>query len=458
MKNIITKKIIILNILILIFNNLFSQSDIDFKLLVAANANNDTLIINLLSKGANPNATTADGITSLMYAAEKGNLNICKKLIDAGADVNLKPKWGSSALIAATQYNHLEIVELLILNKAKYNIKDDIDYNALSYAVAYGFASIAETLLFYGASPLIKCNDSYPIMIASFYGDTLMLKILTTYKANLNVKDDKGFTPLMIATQNNSLEAVKFLYENGANINEINVLNQSALSLAVINNNKEITEYLISKSANINQKDKYNLTPLSYSIINQNNKISKLLNKSKAKSPVILFFDNINFTFTNAFGLRDYMIGGQIGLHELRTNLNIFGGITGRPFKKSVLFQENENLFYQYKEKRNDVFVGLEKNINLHKISDFEYFGLSVGLKGIYSYGSYAGTYKKITTNYLFSPYIGCFVKGKYFATNLNYEYIKYTEFQNPSKITLNCSVNFNLLKINYLKKTLFWF
>jgi len=152
------------------------------------------------------------------------------------------------------------------------------------------------------------------------------------------------------------------------------------------------------------------------------------------------------------------MLGTEIGIHEVRTNLNLFSGIVSRPFKKNILFQENENLFYQLKEKRTNFYVGINKNFNIAKISQTNNLGLSLGIKGLYSFGDYAGVYKIIDTNFLYAPFVGCFVKGKYFGAGINYEYLKLNTSQSPHRINLNCSINLRILKLNYLKKTLFWF
>ena len=51
----------------------------------------------LSAKGANVNATGADGSTAIMYAAANDDLELVRALIKAGANVKLKNQFGTSA-------------------------------------------------------------------------------------------------------------------------------------------------------------------------------------------------------------------------------------------------------------------------------------------------------------------------------------------------------------------------
>ncbi len=439
--------------------NVCAQTNYDMKLLIATDKNQKDSVLYYLSKGGNVNALTVDGVTPLMYASENGNIEICKILLDNGADANIQPKVGANALIVAAQYHHNEIVELLILNKAKFNLKDDLDYNALCYAVAYGYYDIAETLLFYGASHKMKCNNSDPMMIAAYYGDTLMIKILLNYGADVNSKDDEGFTPLMISAQNNFLDAVKYLAENGANLNDVNNLQHTALAIAVINNNFEITDYLILKDADYNKPDKQNLTSYTIAILNENKEIKRDLKKFAAITPTYLIADKVVFSFLNNFNNQDYMLGFDFGLHEARLNLYLFSGILFRPFYKNVIFQENENLYYQIKEQRTNVFLGIEKDFNIFTFSDFYRIGFLLGFKGIYSYGEYKSFYKKIEDNLLYALFTGFYYKGKHTGIKVNYEYLNMVGINtSPHRINISLNLFFSTIRIKHINKVLYWF
>ena len=52
----------------------------------------------LISRGANVNAKTSDGMTPLMWAVLAGNIEMMKRLLDAGADITIKHSNGQTAL------------------------------------------------------------------------------------------------------------------------------------------------------------------------------------------------------------------------------------------------------------------------------------------------------------------------------------------------------------------------
>lgn len=438
---------------------LFSQNENDLKLLKACNDNNYEDVEKYLELGANPNAKTWEGFTPLMYASEKGNIEICKLLLEKGADANIQPSWGANALIAATQYNHNEIVELLILNKAKYNLKDDLGYNALCYAVTYGFYEVAETLLYYGASHKMICNNTDPMMIAAFYGDTLMCEILLHYGADINSKDDKGFTPLMIAAQNDFPECVDYLIKKGANINDVNSENRNALSIAVINKNTDVEKILIDSGANVNQVDNQNFNSYSVAILNNDLVSQKILKKAGIEKQFSFFVNKVTFSFLNNFNKADYMFGFDFGLNEARTNTYFYSGILTRPFYKNVIFLESENFYYQLKEKRTNIFLGIEKKIKVLNMTKKSTFGGLIGFRGVFSYGNYRSTYRIIEDNILYNPYMGIYLSFKWLSTKFSYEYCEMTGIKtSPHRFNISMSFSFKTKKINHKNKDLYWF
>jgi ankyrin repeat protein len=453
------KKTYIFLTLIILQLSIYAQSDLDFKLLIAADKSDNDSVLSLLKAGANPNTKTWEGVTPLMYASENGNIEICKSLISNGADVNIQPNWGSNALIAASQYNHPDVVELLILNEAKFNLKDDLGYNAISYAVAYGFIDVTETLLYYGASHEMKCNNTDPMMIAAYYGDTLMMEILLFYNADINSKDDEGLTPLMIAAQNNYLDAVEYLVKKGAKINDVNKQNHSALSIATINKNSEITELLISYGAKVDIKDNQGLTPYTISILNNDVKTKKILKKANSEKNKTLLVNKVTFSFLNNFNDADYMLGMDFGLHEAITNIYFYSGLLYRPFHKNIIFQETQNLYYQLKEQRTNILLGLEKHFSLYDLTKKTKFGILIGFKGIFSYGEYKSTYKIIEDRYLYSPYAGIFLNSKISGLKIYYEFCEMAGIKtSPHRITISLSFNFDVKKVNHTNKDLYWF
>ena len=82
----------------------------------AAESGDHAAAMRLVSaKGANVNATEADGTTAIMYAAANDDLELVRALIKAGANVKLKNQLGTSALTEASIIGNAPIVEALLL-------------------------------------------------------------------------------------------------------------------------------------------------------------------------------------------------------------------------------------------------------------------------------------------------------------------------------------------------------
>ena len=78
----------------------------------------------LSAKGANVNATGADGTTAIMYAAANDDLELVRALIKAGANVKLKNQFGTSALTEAAIIGSAPIIDALLKAGADPNFKN----------------------------------------------------------------------------------------------------------------------------------------------------------------------------------------------------------------------------------------------------------------------------------------------------------------------------------------------
>ena len=234
-----------------------TQDELNKKLFEAVDNENITEIKSLLNQGANVNVREKDGQTPLHYAAYLNNINIAKLLIDSGADVNVQDKDGWAPLRWATHNGHPEIAKLLIEYEADVNARDNFATSSLHYAVKKGYYDIAKLLIENGADPFIK--DTFGETPLDYCKNEEMHKLLENYmniykqrnktpsienndllyyafdnnlievkkcvyreNYNINIQDDKGYTPLMYAIMNHNLKMVEFLVEHGADINLCN--------------------------------------------------------------------------------------------------------------------------------------------------------------------------------------------------------------------------------------------
>ncbi|MDO4503755.1 MAG: ankyrin repeat domain-containing protein [Clostridia bacterium] len=82
------------------------------------------------------------------------------------------------------------------------------------------------------------------------------------YGADINTRDNMGFTALQYASLSGHMNIVSFLIVNGADVNLGNDFKYTALHYAIMNGHKDVAEFLIKYGANINAKGNYGVTPL----------------------------------------------------------------------------------------------------------------------------------------------------------------------------------------------------
>lgn len=111
-------------------------------------------------------------------------------------------------------------------------------------------------------------------------------KSLLTSKINVNVQDGNGITPLIYASQYAYSEIVKEILKYNIDINIKDNQCRTALMYVSFSNNQTknfnrliITKQLINKNININSTDNYNRTALMYAVLYNFKKIvMELLN------------------------------------------------------------------------------------------------------------------------------------------------------------------------------------
>jgi ankyrin repeat protein len=87
----------------------------------------------LLAKGANPQAKTADGTTVLM-AATSAKIDAVKVALESGGDVRDASSEGRTALHAAVQKDSDEVISLLVAKGANLQAKDKCGFTPLQIA------------------------------------------------------------------------------------------------------------------------------------------------------------------------------------------------------------------------------------------------------------------------------------------------------------------------------------
>ncbi len=142
------------------------ESPLD-RALHAAWAANDTLaIVDLLRKGADPNARQ-NGVPLLMSACMAQRVDLVRALLSDGAEVDARnDEERATALMYVVSLgyseNHMQIRDLLLERGADVNARDVRGNSVMDLAIAYGNVRNAEILQAHGAT----CKRSSTVQLA----------------------------------------------------------------------------------------------------------------------------------------------------------------------------------------------------------------------------------------------------------------------------------------------------
>lgn len=147
-------------------------------------------------------------------------------------------------------------------------------------ACLYGNLETVTILIENGADVNYRDNPGFTGLIyACRNGHIDIAKTLIENEADINHEDFNGNTAFIIACNNGHSKIIKILIENGANINHENKFGNTGLFLACKNGHIDIVKLLIKKGTNINHKNNNNETAFEkcYNKYNRNIEILNLL-------------------------------------------------------------------------------------------------------------------------------------------------------------------------------------
>ena len=223
----------------------------------------------LLACGAELECKTAHGDTPLITAAARGHDAICGLLLAKGADVNATDAEGCSVLMRALsgKDTSLALVQALIAKGANVGHQAKNHYSALDYAVMYGASIPIIALLSHGVNLNVKraCGD-YLLPMAVKKGHLHVIEFVIEKGCDVNVYSNDWFeliTPLMQAARNGHMEVVDLLLANGASLEVAGSTGFTALHLAVQGESTAMVKHLLKLGMNIDQFDHKGNTALS---------------------------------------------------------------------------------------------------------------------------------------------------------------------------------------------------
>lgn len=270
------------------------------RLVLVSRYGHDREVTYLLQQKVDVNSRDKFGGTALIAAAEGGHEAIVKRLIEAKADVNAKSQDGLTALMAAASRGSVPIIKALIAGGAEINARDNIGETPLFYAVKLGRREAVEALLQGGADPnvqnthrLAASNSGYtPIMYAAERGPSgargewvELINLLASKGAQLNVRNNHGFSPLSLAQRRGDAEIVAALTKAGAREERsyTSLSDEATLIKAARIGDLQKVESLLRLGASPDVRDDAGVTPLLSAVYEGHLKVIEILVKAGAK-------------------------------------------------------------------------------------------------------------------------------------------------------------------------------
>jgi ankyrin repeat protein len=191
-----------------------------------------TIIKLLIKAGARVDVRYNSGQTALMKAVSNADPEVVELLISAGANVDLEND-GKTAYAFAAVSGSEKLKAILLqagadpgIGIAKY--VRDWGENAFFQAAADGRPDVVEAMLARGLARVDMVNASKATALMRTQ-DAQTVDILLKAGANVNLRNDRGYTALIWASAYGEVEIVKKLIAAGADVNATTNDGESAL-------------------------------------------------------------------------------------------------------------------------------------------------------------------------------------------------------------------------------------
>jgi len=196
-------------------------------------------------------------------ACRNGDIKVVMDLIDKGADVNASNNWGNTPLHYALDNGHTEVAMALIDKGADLNARNNDGYTPLHIALMKGHTEAAMAVIDKGADVNARNNDGYtPLHYALSYGHSEVAMAVIDKGADVNARDNNGDTPLHHALSYGHSEVAMAVIDKGADVNARDRYERTPLHDACRNGRTEAAMAAIDKGADVNARDMYGDTPL----------------------------------------------------------------------------------------------------------------------------------------------------------------------------------------------------
>ena len=218
----------------------------------------------LINAGADVNAQDAAGLTAAMRAIKSGRVEVVNLLVGSpNMDMNLKDACGFSTLHHALRAKDIDLVHMTAA-VTDVNLGDNDGRTPLMHAAISGQREVVELLLkkFQADSNLKDKKGRTALHFTSMKARRVGLVRIICDVADVNIQDNKGWTPLICASRERLIETVELLCrEFQADANLQDTKGCAALHYAVRARDSESVR-VISNFADVNIQDNEGHTAL----------------------------------------------------------------------------------------------------------------------------------------------------------------------------------------------------
>jgi hypothetical protein len=225
-------------------------------------------------------------------------------------------------------------------------------------------------------------------MAAIWAGYADVADLLIQNGANMESRDNSGFTPFLIAAQNGDTLIMNILVKKGVDIYEKNNSNWDALTLSIKSNQPAAAEFLLKKGDKWFAQGRKAIDPYDVAIKYRRKDFIDLLEKNGISQKDKTGFDQMALSLSSRFNLKDFYSGVAISFKQPLLNAGFIAGFDTKLWYTKVLIKQSENLFYQYMDKSSVVYAGLFKDFALTDNLLRSNFSLYASLSVAYNFGN----------------------------------------------------------------------
>ncbi|MCE2993130.1 MAG: ankyrin repeat domain-containing protein [Alphaproteobacteria bacterium] len=184
---------------------------------------------------------------------------LLSNLLSRGADFEVADKCGYKALYYTFLNGYTSLSNILIEKGAKFVKLDNGFDEIVSKVIAHDNLDSLQLLLNIGASVTDFIDGKRMLSQAVKSGSEASIKLLLEKGADINAQDTDGKFAIHHASETYNLQIIDMLVAANANINQLDATGCSALYYALFNGNKLAAEKLVSFGAKIDISQQHNL-------------------------------------------------------------------------------------------------------------------------------------------------------------------------------------------------------